>query len=260
MHGLDDDFIAHPEVFEYHPKQAAQELLRAQLEGYAHRGQTDSRAFRARLRVAYQVGVPVVDIQRRTGLARQTIYNAIKRAIGNELEDLTVLTLIAGGGAQTIDALADATGASVEQIRQAVSRLHHSRRINVLRGHEGIGDAIGVFTIAPDGLTWLQTEIDGERLRSTHDDAWTIFVAISDTDPDAIQEAAEEVLGADGSFGVIEATVAPSRMQGPEFAVLVRAVDSREAFSVVDGLWARLRQEVSYLPALHVVAMSPPSS
>jgi hypothetical protein len=203
----------------------------------------------------------VVDVQRRTGVARQTLYNALKRPVGSDLDDLSVLALVAAGAAQTIDALVSITGASHERTRQAISALHRDEHVNVLAGQSGVTDPIGVFTITAKGLTRLQTEIESERVRSHHEDAWTVFIAIPEGRAGDIKRAAEAVLGDDGSFGVVEAAVAPSRMSGPELAVVARALDSRDLMIIVQGLWDRLRQMVDGLSAqAPIVALSPPRS
>ena len=258
MHGF-DDFQLHPEVFEFPPRQASQELLRAQIETDANGARLDSAAFRSRLRVAYTLGIPVLDLQRRTGVPRQTIYNAIKRPLGEDLDDLSVLALIAAGSAQTIDSLESVTGASGERIRHAISCLHREKQATALASTSGTTDPIGVFTVTAQGLTRLQTEIESERVRATHADAWTVFIAIPDGMTDALIRAAEGVHGSDGSVGVIDAKVAPSRMDGPELAVVARAVDSREVVVIVEGLWAMMRQTLERLPPQpRIVALSPP--
>jgi lambda repressor-like predicted transcriptional regulator len=254
---MDDEFILHPEVLEYGPRQAAQELLRAQVETDARRGNLDSPALRSRLRIARNVGVAVIDLQRRTGLARQTIYNAIKRPVG-ELEELAALALIAAGSSQTIEALAGVTGAGVERVRRTVSQLHHAGYVNVLAGQAGSSEPVAIFSVTATGLDRLRKEIDSERLRSTHDDAWTMFIAIEESKVDAIEAAAKELLGDDNSFGLINAAVSPS-MHGPELAVVVRAIDSREAFTVTGDVWAQLTLGVAELPlAPQIVELSQP--
>jgi hypothetical protein len=243
----------------YPPRETALALLRAQLDSDRYRAATSSPAGRARLRIAYKLGIPVVELRSRTGMARQTVYNAIKRPVTRELEGLAVLALIAGGAAQTITALVKVTGADEATIMQAVVRLRRSRHISVLAGREGLAERFAVLSVAAEGLAWMQTEIDSERLRSSHEDAWTIFIAIAAGGESAVATAAERVLAGDGSVGVIDVAVAPSRMRGPELAVVVRALDSREAFTITHGVWARLRHELAALPALpEVVAVLPP--
>lgn len=257
----DPDAIWDQDVLEYGPKRVAQELLRAQLDADAQRGDVDTTRFRARLRIARNLEIPVIDLQRRTGVARQTVYNAAKRPIGNELEDLSVLSLITAGAAQTLPRLVEAIGATEEQLRQALSRLHAANYIQVLAGLPAPEPPPGVFALAAKGLRRLQIETDSERLRSTHSDAWTVFIAIEEAERGRIAEVADRVLGGDRSFGIIDAAVAPSRMTGAEFAVMVRAPDSREALLMTQGLWTRLKHDLPQLPPTPpVVAISPPSS
>ena len=69
------------------------------------------------------------------------------------------------------------------------------------------------------------------------------------------------MLGHDGSYGVIQANVARSRMNGPELAVVACALDSREVMVMVQGLWAQLRLMIDGLPShAPIVALSPPRS
>jgi hypothetical protein len=257
----DPDEIWDPAVLKYGPRKVAQELLRAQLEADACRGELDTARFRARLRVARHLEVPAIELQRLTGVARQTVYNATKRPIGNELEDLSVLALVAAGSAQTLSGLDEATGASPYRIKQAVSQLHAASYVDVLAHTSTRAEPVGVFSISSKGLKRLQIETDSERLRSTHSDAWTIFIAIEPSQRAYIEDVAPRLLGDNRSFGVVEATVAPSRMAGPELALIVRAPDSREALIVTNGLWTRLAQDVPELPSTPpVVAISPPTS
>jgi hypothetical protein len=248
-----------PTVRQLGPRDAAQALLRAQLETDVERRQTATASFRARLRVAKYAGIPIVDLQRRTGAARQTVYDAVNTPAGDGLDDLSVLAMIASGAASTIDALASVTGASHERIRQAVSRLHAADYVNLLSGQSGVTQPVGFFTLTDKGLERLHIELDSERLRSSHEDAWTVFIAIEKRRESAIVAAAKQLLGDDLSYGVVDAAVAPTRMRGPELAVVVRAPDSREAVIIVNGLWTQLRQHVSDLPPTpEIVAWSPP--
>jgi hypothetical protein len=117
------DEILDRSILDLGPRDAAQALLRAQLEAHAERKQLASDAFRARLRVARQAGIPVVDLLRRTGAARQTVYDAFNAPIGRELDDLSVLALIASGAAQTAEALVEVTGSEPGRIGRVLSSL-----------------------------------------------------------------------------------------------------------------------------------------
>lgn len=254
-----DDEILDPSVLELGPRDAAQSLLRAQLERDAERKQLTSDSFRARLRVARQAGIPVVDLLRRTGAARQTVYDAFKAPIGRELDDLSVLALIASGAAQTAEALVEVTGSEPESIRRRLFNLRSADYIDVLDAGRA-ASGLGVFSITAKGLHRLHAEIDAERLRSAHSDSWTVFLLIPAKHEDAILTAAALLLGKDLSYGVIHTEVAPSRMRGPELAVQVRAPDLREALILVEVMWSKLRQAARVrLPAVpHIAAVSPP--
>jgi hypothetical protein len=242
------------------PRDAAQALLRAQLEADASRKQTTTASFRARLRVARHAGVPMVDLLRRSSAARQTVYDAIKAPIGAELDELSALALIASGAAQTVDALSEVAGATAEQIQRVLSSLRHAGYVEVLVAPSQPSTTPNVFSITAKGLLRLHVEIDNERLRTQDIDSWTIFVLIPERCEAAILDAAKTLFGSDGSYGIVHAQVAPSRMRGPELALQVRAPDMREALVIVEAVWGSLRSSLGMrIPATpHIAAVAPP--
>jgi hypothetical protein len=169
-----DDDIVDASIVDLGPRDAAQALLRAQLESDAGRKHTTTATFRARLRVARHAGVPIVDLLRRTNAARQTVYDAINAPIGRELDELSVLALIASGAAQTIEGLSNVTGSTSEQIRRVLSSLHHAGYIDMLVAPSQPYSVSSVFSITAKGLQRLHVEIDNERLRTRHTDSWTM--------------------------------------------------------------------------------------
>jgi len=255
-----DDDIVDMSVVDLGPRDAAQALLRAQLESDAGRKQTTTASFRARLRVARHAGVPIVDLLRRTSAARQTVYDAINAPIGRELDELSVLALIASGAAQTSQGLSNATGSTSEQIRRVLSSLHHAGYAEMLVAPSQPASVPSVFSITAKGVQRLHVEIDNERLRTRHTDSWTIFILIPERHEHAILAAAAGILGSDHSYGIVHAQVAPTQMRGPELAVQVRAPDLREAIVLVEDVWADLRAAISpRLPAVpHIAAVAPP--
>lgn len=235
-----DDVVVDGRVFDLGPGEAARELLRAQLEADVQRRQVRTPAFRARLRIARKAGISIVDVQRLTGVARQTVYDAIQAPIDSELDELSILALIATGAAQTIEALVLATGARHHRVRRAIAALRGAGYLEVLRSH-GDDPSLGVVGISARGLERLQIEVDNERLRSTHADAWTVFVGIPANAQREILAAARKLLGDNESYGLVGAHVSPSTMVGPELAVVVRAPDLREALLLVEEIWTDLR-------------------
>lgn len=236
-----DDEVGNPRVFRLGPADAARELLRAQLEADVQRGQLRTPRSRGRLRISRESGISIVDLQRITGAARQTVYDAIKAPIESEVDELSILALIASGAAQTIAALVRSTGATDERIGRTLSSLNAAGYLEALRPHAASSSPGGVFGISPKGLERLQIEVDNERLRSDHGDAWTIFVGIPEGAQHGLLAAARELFGDNDSYGLVGAHVSPSTMQGPELAVVVRAPDLREALLVVGQIWQELR-------------------
>ena len=236
-----DDEVINPRVFDLAPVDAARELLRARLEADVQRGQTRTPQFRGLLRLSRESGISIVDLQRVTGAARQTVYDAIKVPIESALDELSVLALIASGAAQTIDAVVHSTGATHERIRRILSSLNAAGYLEVLRPQGASSPSLGVFGISAKGLERLQIEVDNERLRSSHADAWTIFIGIPMDAQTELLATARELFGDNESYGLVGAHVSPSTMQGPELAVVVRAPDLREALLMVREIWQELR-------------------
>ena len=245
-----DDDVVNPKVFGLGPADAAREFLRARLQADVQRGQARTPQFRGLLRISRESGISIVDLQRVTGAARQTVYDAIKSPIESALDELSLLALISSGAAQTIDAVVDATGAPHERIRRTLSSLNAAGYLEVLRSNAASSPPLGVFGVSAKGLERLQIEVDNERLRSSYADAWTIFIGLPEGAQTELLATARELFGDNESYGLVSAHVSPSTMQGPEFAVVVRAPDLREALLVVEQIWQELHvRSADALPA-----------
>jgi hypothetical protein len=242
--------VVDPKAFQLGPADAAREFFRARLQSDVQRGQARTPQFRGLLRISRESGISIVELQRVTGAARQTVYDAIKAPIESALDELCVLALIASGGAQTMDAVVHCTGATHERVRRTLSSLNGAGYLEDLRSHALNSQPLGVFGVSAKGLERLQIEVDNDRLRSSYNDAWTIFIAVPDGTQRELLAAARELFGDNDSYGLVGAHVSPSTMQGPELAVVVRSPDLREALLMVRDIWQELRsRSIKRLPA-----------
>lgn len=200
------------------------------------------------VRTALAAGLSPAEINRVSGLGRQTIYNLSRQpasaAAATDLR-LQLLALVAARpGLNTAD-LAAGLSLETDDLKRLIDGLKRSGYLEA---------ADGSWILSSTGRDFLtDAELEQER-RRLYPQAWTMYLRIAESEVSLIGAAAERVSGRNGAE-VLSASVAPSVMAGPELAIVTEALDQRDALETVQEIYSEIREEAGLQPALAAIAL-----
>lgn len=194
------------------------------------------------VQTARAVGLPMVEIQRTTGVARQTLYRHAQvddeklRVPPWPQASIEVLMLAsAEDGPAPIALLARRAGLSLQLVQSVALALAEDGRCAVVRDDYS-------------GLQIEATEATYELLREHFDDLYlqrpdtiSVYLRVPDEHRVVIERAAANVLPA-LEYVVMDRSVAPSMMIGPELALPVNAPTIRRALGIAASIWEKLTE------------------
>jgi hypothetical protein len=187
------------------------------------------------------VGLSMSEMQRLTGLARQTLYRHLpadsERSPADPQIAVEVLMLLAAEGEYTSPAaLARRAGLSPVAVTHAITELDAVDLCALRR------DDYSSLEAAPIPATYsvLREHFDDLYLRRP--DATSIYFLVPEQFEDAIARAARRVLP-EHEHALIPQSTAPSVMAGPELAVAVNAPTMRRALDAARASWSEVLSE-----------------
>lgn len=233
----------------------ASELARARLS--SARGARPQVALVDAIALGRAVGLGVSEMQRSCGCSRQTIYN-LSRAPRERMDDpglaLEVVACgLAVGGETTPGVVADRLQVPADAVVPLVSRL-------VARGEmvaDGAPGAKALISVTAHGQARLRDALD--QMLSSRPEGIAVYLAVADAEAQALDRAAGDLI-ASMEHTLIDASVAPSTMRGPELAMVIHAASIRTALEIAQDLWDELRERAELEPAVMRVASVLPSS
>jgi hypothetical protein len=190
------------------------------------------------VQVARAVGLPMVEIQRTTGVARQTLYR--HAAVDDEKlrvppwpqASIEVLMLAAAeNGPAPIALLARRAGLSLQLAQSVALALERDERCAVVRDDDYSGLQVQA---TEETFALLREHFDDLYLQRP--DAISIYLRVPEQHRSAIEQAAAKVLP-NLEHVVMGREVAPSVMIGPELSLPVHAPTIRRALSIVEDIW-----------------------
>jgi hypothetical protein len=209
------------------------------------------------------LGLTVAEVQRLSGFARQTIYNALNHRAervpdrdSERLARLTTIALVATGRALSLDELGASLGVAPEGLVTAARALD-AERVASFRGATLAADVM----LAPTEVTEQTLRLRAtEQQLANRAPGFTVYIALAGGEEIAIDDAAREVVGlAEGA--VLPQSVAPSVMSGPELGLSVRATDQRSALRAAARVWDEIRSRAGLAPApMQVMSFHPPTT
>lgn len=198
------------------------------------------------VRIARAVGLSMAEIQRASGLARQTAYRQLPtqdtepRAPEWVQAQIEVLMLIAAEREYAAPTLLARRGTLDDRV---VARVVEHLAATELCATRDAG--YGVETAANEATyDTLREHFDDLYLRRP--DAITIYIMVRDDQRDAIAQSATAVMSHDSHL--LNASVAPSLMLGPELAFHVNAPTVRRALDTARDVWHEILEHAGLLP------------
>lgn len=210
------------------------------------KAQRGSSSLAEAVRVGLAAEVSMAEMERMSGYTRPTLY-AAKRQLeeaARPVEDTVLLireVLIALGavrGTVPVVEVARRLRLSLPDAHAAVSVLA-SQDLCAREGPTGGGPATMSATITPAGMDVLRAMFDDLYLR--RHDAYAVYLRVDPADRGAIDAAAAKVISRH-EHTLLDISVAPSRMVGPELALSVHAPSARVAVSIAHDIWREVRE------------------
>jgi len=207
------------------------------------------------VRLGSVVGLRPAELQRISGLSRQTVYTAIRHT-DKPTADLFLWTLaiLAADGASTITSVAGQLRAEEPVAESLLRGLADGGYVRIATvGFSEPGAA--VFMLSDRGQRALAERAQDLALRQRPDVCF-ISLAVDTEESDRLEEAARAIVGRN-EWNLLDASI-HSTMRGPELALLIPAVTSREAINTMYDLWQEIRSEAELDPRLPKVALHVP--
>jgi hypothetical protein len=190
------------------------------------------------VQVARAVGLPMAEIQRTTGIPRQTLYRHAEIDDANLREPprqqvaIEVLTIAASEtGRMPVALLARRGGLALTVVHSVAIELAEAGQCSIARDDDYIG------------LEIEATEATRQLLREHFDDlflqrpdAFSVYLRVQEEDRDRVAQAAARILPA-LEHVLIDPLTAPSLMIGPELALPVYAPTIRRALMIASDVW-----------------------
>lgn len=195
-----------------------------------------------RVRLARAGGLTTAELQRVTGMGRQTLYDLYRDDRGAVSDDprLHALALLSARG----PTVPNTAATSLELSEAAAEELLEGLRREGLVERSGAGyepdTFVWAYHLTPQGDQAVDDTVRGLQMRSAHPDAWIIFIGVIEREKGRLLEAAHALCGRDGA-DVVEAYVS-STMGGPELGIFVTASDQRDAFLVAQQVYGDIRE------------------
>jgi len=187
------------------------------------------------------VGLSMAEMQRVTGAARQTIYRQLPaqgdppRRPSRQQATIEVLMLLAAEG--------DFASPAVIARRAGLDPVGVTGLLTDLDG-DGLcelrHDSYASLEARPVPATYAVLREHFDDLFLRRPDAISMYLRLRPGEETAVAQAAGTVV-ANLEFDVIEQTVAPSTMVGPEFAFTVNAPTIRRALNVARDVWREVQ-------------------
>jgi hypothetical protein len=187
------------------------------------------------------VGLSMSEMQRLTGLARQTLYRHLEPEGGQELRRpgraqaaIEVLILLAAEGEYaSAPLIARRGGLPQELVTAVISGLEVDGSCTVRR------DGYANLEATPTAAAYLTLREHFDDLFLRRPDAISVYILVPEEHQAAVARAAEEILASDEHVLMSQST-APSVMVGPELAVMVNAPTVRRALAITRDIWAEV--------------------
>jgi len=200
------------------------------------------------------VGLTVAEMQRLTGVARQTIYryaevdDTARRRPSRPQATMEIMVLLAAsGGFVSPSSVAHNAGLDPVMVLDIATDMAQDGLCELRK--DGYSSSVQFAASAPTFLL-LREHFDDLFLRRP--DAISVYIRVPDGQARSVARAAAEVL-ADHEHEVIAQSVVPSLMIGPELAFPVNAPTIRRALAIARDVWvdvlARLGEDF-YEPAI----------
>jgi hypothetical protein len=223
------------------------------------------------VRMGVGADLSVADMQKSTGTSRQTVYNAVDRLRDSSLlvQDVVpdsaalalpvLTTVVAADGSIPMAEVGDRLSCHPESAFQAARSLAARGLVELTDAVPTTGDRFATTFVSA-------TPAADDVLRSYLDDllfarveGFGVYLALLPEEATALTPVLADVLGRYQDI-VLEASVAPSRMAGPELALTVYAPTSRVAIATATDVWDELRDHAGLPPATaRVAAVSEPA-
>ncbi len=236
----------------------AAEFARARLS--AARARRPTVALTDAVALGSALGLGPSEMQRSGGCSRQTIYNVLRtgRAEPSPVEldlELLACALAAGGEVSTAE-LADRLRVDLGVAVHAVGRLVARQEMTAAASSV----LPGTLVAATDRGQARVREVLDEMLLGRADGI-AVYLAITDADEARdLGRAAEDLIGG-REHVLLDASVAPSTMRGPELALVVHAASMRTALEIAQEVWEELRDAAGLdHAAMRVASVLPPAS
>jgi hypothetical protein len=216
------------------------------------------------VRVGRAAGLGIAEMQRMSGYTRPTIYAAL-RAIDDRPPaslDPTLLTrqvLVVLGSTKGVIPLSEVA----HRLRLQPAPVHGALLSLAAQGLCHLGCATGRDRAS---LSALATPLGRDTLRAIFDDlflrrpdGFSAYLRVDESEQRLIQQAASGAMS-HHEHTVIEASVAPSRMTGPELVLSIHAPSSRVALQIAHDIWNEMRERAGLAPvAARIMDLIPPS-
>jgi hypothetical protein len=220
------------------------------------------------VRVAQAVGLKVAEMERMSGYTRQTIYTAL-RSLGEQddrsrprdrstVSQHVLVALCALGGEVPVPELAARLRLPREEVAMALQTLRAEQLCEVVwpKPAEGLANMSSSATAA--GYRALRRLFNDLFL--ARPDGFSVYLGIEHDERKKIADAADVVISSH-EHTLIAASVAPSRMTGPELALTVHAPTGRVAIAIAADLWSEIRQQAGLPNAVaRITELIPPSA
>jgi hypothetical protein len=194
------------------------------------------------VQIGRAVKLKIAEMQRLTGLARQTLYRHA------ELNDTTprqpppaqlkieaLLLISSREGASSPADMAARARLSEAQVMSTLLALDEEGLCDVQRETYGQSS----IEAMPNAATYLALREQFDELYLRRPDAISVYVRLPGSGRREIERAAEAVI-ADLEHTVMEASVAPSSMSGPELGLLINAPTIRRAILITRDVWREI--------------------
>lgn len=223
------------------------------------------------VRFGRAVGLGVAEMERMAGCSRQTIYNMLpkdepepRRARGESVEpghlSLEVLGMaVAAEGSVPLIEVSQRLQRPVADVAAASQSLAAAKLVSVDRPrHAGDRHDIVAISATAMGENLLRSRFDDLYLARSG--GFAVYLEVEQSEKIDVERALDQLASSYDAL-VIEATVAPSKMAGPELAMSVNAPTSRMAVRIATDFWDELRKTADLPPRrAAIVDVAPPSS
>jgi hypothetical protein len=192
------------------------------------------------VQIGRAVGLSMSEMQRLTGLARQTLYRHLapdglgERRPADPQAAVEIMMLLAAEAAHASPAvLGRRAGLAPELVMRVITDLDPDGLCTIRR------DTYSSLEAAPTAATYMALREHFDELFLRRPDATGVYVLVPEQRQAAVAQAASEILPRHEHVVMPQAT-APSVMVGPEFAVMVNAPTIRRALAIVRDVWSDL--------------------